>query len=95
MTGGTTNVYAEKQVAPGLDQRQMSQGGPNFPNPNWKIDSEAMPRPLRILNSSNSRHCIPEKYLSKGTDLPPSAGVPWIQIDEGNCGPKYMRGTVI
>ena len=54
-----------------------------------------MPRPLRLINGTNSRQCIPEKYFSRGTDIPPTAGIPFIQVDEGNCGPKFMRGTVI
>lgn len=56
-----------------------------------------MPRPIKLLNSYNVRACIPEKYSSKGIDMqiPPSAGIPYIAIDEGNCIPKYMKGTVI
>lgn len=54
-----------------------------------------MPRPLRLFNSVNSRQCIPDKFMSRGTDIPPSASVPFIQVDEGNSGPRFMRGTVI
>jgi hypothetical protein len=54
-----------------------------------------MPRPLRMLNQTSSKNCLPDRFFSKGVDIPPSAGMPWIQIDEGNAGPKYMRGTVI
>jgi len=27
--------------------------------------------------------------------IPPSAGLPFITFDEGNCGPKYIRPTTI
>ena len=27
--------------------------------------------------------------------IPPSAGIPFVGVDEGNAGPKFMRGTVI
>lgn len=56
-----------------------------------------MPRPLKLLNSYNVRACIPERFPSRGIDMqiPPSAGVPFITMDEGNCGPKYMRATSI
>ncbi len=48
-----------------------------------------------MLNSTNVKKCQPDKYFSRGTDIPPSAGIPWIQVDEGNAGPRFMRGTVI
>jgi hypothetical protein len=56
-----------------------------------------MPRPIKLLNSYNIRACIPERFIAKSADMqiPPSAGIPFITIDEGNCGPKYMRSTVI
>jgi hypothetical protein len=41
------------------------------------------------------RASIPEKFQTKSTEVPPSAAFPMIIIDEGQCGPKYMRSTVI
>lgn len=54
-----------------------------------------MPRPLRFINAYNYRAGIPERFPTKNNEYPPSAGIPFIQIDEGQVGPKYMRGTVI
>ena len=42
-----------------------------------------MPRPLRLLNSYSVRQCVPDRFNTKSTDTPPSAGIPFIQIDEG------------
>lgn len=53
-----------------------------------------MPRPLQLINQYNFRAGIPEQFLTKAVEIPPSAGIPFIQIDEGQVGPKFMRGTV-
>ena len=45
---------------------------------NQKIDSDMMPRPLKMLNSQTIRAGIPDRFLSKGTDIPPSSGIPYI-----------------
>ena len=54
-----------------------------------------MPRPLKFLNTFNCRANIPEKYLTRSGEIPPSAAVPLSVQDEGNCGPKFMRSTVM
>lgn len=54
-----------------------------------------MPRPLRYLNTYNVRASIPEKFQTKSTEAPPSSSIPMIIVDEGQCGPKYMRCTTI
>ena len=54
-----------------------------------------MPRPIKLLNSYNYRAGIPDRYPTKSNEVPPSAGIPYIQIDEGQVGPKYMRGSTI
>ena len=53
-----------------------------------------MPRPLGILNSYNARAGIPERYQTRSYEVPPSAGIPFVSIDEGQCGPRFMRATV-
>jgi len=42
-----------------------------------------MPRPLRFINAYNYRAGIPERFPTKNAEYPPSAGIPFIQIDEG------------
>jgi len=37
-----------------------------------------MPRPLKMLNASNIRTCIPDRFLARGTEIPPSASLPWV-----------------
>lgn len=54
-----------------------------------------MPRPIKLLNSYNYRAGIADRYPTKSNDTPPSAGIPFLQIDEGQVGPKYMRATTI
>jgi hypothetical protein len=56
-----------------------------------------MPRPIKLLNSYNVRAGIPEKFVTRATELtiPPSQAIPYVGIDEGNVLPKFMRGTVI
>ena len=48
-----------------------------------KLDHGAIPRPCNLLNQTNARFGIPEKYESfPGTlELPPSASMPFYQID--------------
>lgn len=43
-----------------------------------KIDNDQMPRPLRMLNQTSAKTCVPDRFLSKGVDIPPSGGIPWI-----------------
>lgn len=60
-----------------------------------KIDGDTMPRPLKLINAYNYRAGVAERFPTKNNECPPSSGIPFIQIDEGQVGPKYMRGTVI
>ncbi len=53
-----------------------------------------MPRPLKYINTSNARNGIPEKYQTRTNECPPSQGIPYISIDEGQSAPKYIRCTV-
>lgn len=94
------NPYPETAQTPiqsTIDQRNLSSSSLNSSQrqPSAKIDGDQMPRPLKLLNSYGVRNCIPEKFHTLSTDFPPSAGVPYIQIDEGQSGPKFMRSTVI
>jgi len=54
-----------------------------------------MPRPVNALNTYNVRAGIPERYQSKSVEGPPSAGIPFITIDEGQCGPRFVRATTL
>lgn len=54
-----------------------------------------MPRPIKAVNSHAVRNGIPERYHTKSNEVPPSSGLPFITIDEGNAGPKYMRSTTM
>jgi protein transport protein SEC24 len=54
-----------------------------------------MPRPLKNINAYNYRAGVAERFPTKNNECPPSSGIPYIQVDEGQVGPKYMRGTVI
>lgn len=54
-----------------------------------------MPRPIKLLNQYNYRAGIPDRYQTKSTEVPPSAAIPLLTIDEGQVGPKYMRATTI
>jgi hypothetical protein len=42
-----------------------------------------MPRPLQLINQYNYRAGIAERFPTKSIEIPPSAGIPYIQIDEG------------
>ena len=35
-----------------------------------------------------------DQYLTKSNTVPPSAGVPFIAVDEGNASPKFIRSTL-
>jgi len=37
-----------------------------------------MPRPIKHLNTNSVKSCVPDRFMSKGVDIPPSAGLPWI-----------------
>lgn len=54
-----------------------------------------MPRPTRMLNSNTVRSSIPEKFNTKSGENPPSASIPFISIDDGQCPPKFMRSTTL
>lgn len=50
-----------------------------------------------MLNQTNIRFGIPETFSSEpaSSELYPSAGIPFIQIDQGQAGPRFVRPTVV
>ncbi len=44
-----------------------------------KLDHGAIPRPVNLLNQTNVRFGIPEKYecISSTLEFPPNAGIPF------------------
>jgi hypothetical protein len=59
------------------------------------MTNDSMPRPIKVVNSHAFRNGIAERYHTKSGEVPPTAGVPIITIDEGNAGPRYVRSTTM
>ena len=56
------------------------------------IDHGAVPRPVNMVNQTDVRYGIPDRFEAIATsfDVPPSAALPFYQVDKGQSGPRFV-----
>lgn len=67
--------------------------GPAAPQQARRLDPEQMPSAIQVMEDDRKNHSGPFETSVRGA-MPPLVTTPFVTVDRGNAGPRFIRSTM-